>query len=146
MAVSESQIPIEIDGVKTCVRDYSISRPGPGEKSKQTWQIAAEYGLKTFAKTQLSCSWEGSAVPYIPATKLVEKHLQGLRNDGIKNYVTNWTLGGYPSFNMDLLQMSHAEMVTNNFGTKAADKIDKALSLFSEAFTKFPIDVEVSLE
>ena len=143
MAVSESQIPIEIDGVKTCVRDYSISRPGPGEKSKKTWHIAAEYGLKTFAKTQLSCSWEGSAVPYIPATKLVEKHLQGLRNEGIKNYVTNWTLGGYPSFNMDLLQMTHEEMVINNFGQQPAEKIDKALNLFSEAFTKFPFDVEV---
>lgn len=143
MAVSESQIPIEIDGVKTYVQDYSISRPGPGEKSKKTWQIAAEYGLETFAKTQLSCSWEGSAVPYIPATKLVEQHLQGLRKEGIKNYVTNWTLGGYPSFNMDLLQMTHDEMVKNNFGENVYDQINEALTLFSEAFRNFPFNLEV---
>lgn len=143
MAVSESQVPVEFGGVKTKVIDYSLSHHGPGEKSKETWQISAKKGLKNFAKIQISTTWEGSAVPYIPVTKLLEAHLQGLREIGIKNYVTNWTLGGYPSFNMDLLQQSHDEMVIKNFGEKAFKNITLALENFSEAFRNFPFDVEV---
>lgn len=143
MAVSESQVPVEFGGVKTKVIDYSLSHHGPGEKSKETWQISAKKGLKNFAKIQISTTWEGSAVPYIPVTKLLEAHLQGLREIGIKNYVTNWTLGGYPSFNMDLLQLTHDEMVLKNFGKKAFKNITCALENFSEAFRNFPFDVEV---
>lgn len=143
MAVSESHVPVEFGGVKTKVIDYSLSHHGPGEKSKNTWKTAAEKGLKTFAKIQISTTWEGSAVPYLPVTKLLEAHLQGLRDIGIRNYVTNWTLGGYPSFNMDLLKMSHAEMIKTNFGSKAAKNITYALENFSEAFRNFPFDVDV---
>lgn len=143
MAVSESQVPVEFDTVKTKVIDYSLSHHGPGEKSKNTWSLAEKKGLKNFAKIQISTTWEGSAVPYIPVTKLLEAHLQGLRKIGIRNYVTSWTLGGYPSFNMDLLQMSHDEMVRKNFGEKAIKNITLALENFSEAFRNFPFDLEV---
>ena len=143
MAVSESHVPVEFGGIKTEVVDYSLSHYGPGEKSKNTWKTAAKKGLKNFAKIQISTTWEGSAVPYLPVSKLLEAHLQGLRDIGIKNYVTNWTLGGYPSFNMDLLKMSHDEMVEKNFGIKAAKNITLALEYFSEAFRNFPFDVTV---
>ena len=143
MAVSESQVPVEFDGVKTMVRDYSLSHCGPGEKSKKTWKIASECGLKNFAKIQISTTWEASAVPYLPVTELLDEHLRKLRELGIKNYVTNWTLGGYPSFNMDLLQMSHDEMIVKNFGLKAKKSIGSALKKFSEAFRNFPFDLDV---
>ncbi len=143
MAVSESQVPVEFDGVKTIVRDYSLSHCGPGEKSKRTWKIASECGLKNFAKIQVSTTWEASAVPYLPVTELLDEHLKKLREIGIKNYVTSWTLGGYPSINMDLLQMSHDEMIIKNFGLKAKDSIGRALHKFSEAFKNFPFDLEV---
>ncbi len=143
MAVSESHVPVEFGGIKTEVVDYSLSHHGPGEKSLATWQTAAKKGLKNFAKIQISTTWEGSSVPYIPVTKLLDNHLQQLRAAGIKNYVTNWTLGGYPSFNMDLLKMSHDEMVIKNFGSKAAKNITLALEHFSDAFRNFPFDVEV---
>lgn len=143
MTVSESHMPVEFDGVKTIVRDYSLSHHGLSQKSMATWKVAADNNLKRFAKIQISCTWEGSAVPYIPVTGLVDEHLAGLRKSGIKNYVTNWTLGGYPSINMDLLKMTHDEMVVRNFGEKAFEKITSALKLFSEAFRNFPFDLEV---
>ncbi len=143
MAVSESHVPVEFDGIKTEVIDYSLSHIGPGEKSKNTWKIAAGKGLKNFAKIQVSTTWEGSCVPYLPVTKLLDEHLRKLKEAGIRNFVTNWTLGGYPSFNMDLLQMSHDEMILKNFGEKAAKNINLALENFSEAFRNFPFDVTV---
>lgn len=143
MTVSENMVPVEFGGIKTEVADYSLSHPGPGEKARYIWQTAEKYGLKNFAKIQISTTWECSAVPYIPVTKLLDEHLQKLRDTGIKNFVTNWTLGGYPSINMDLLQMSHPEMVRKNFGEKAEKNITLALENFSEAFRNFPFDVGV---
>lgn len=143
MCVSENGLGIQTGGVAVTVNDYSISHPGPSERTRKVWDYARTHGLKTVAKVQLSNSWEGSCVPYIPATRLVAQHLDRLRQCGVEALMVSWTLGGYPSINMDLLAMTHEEMVETRFGRRAAPRISEALTLFSKAFAEFPFDIGV---
>ncbi|MGE4563346.1 MAG: hypothetical protein AB7F32_00620 [Victivallaceae bacterium] len=143
LCVSENGLAFETAGVKVVVNDYSISHPGPSERSQALWQLARQCKLRTAAKIQLGNSWEGATVPYIPATRLVEKHLANLRRAGVDDLMVSWTLGGYPSLNMDLLTLSHDQMVGKRFGARAAAKVTCALDLFSEAFSRFPFDINV---
>ncbi len=137
MSVSESRVPTEACGVKGEVRDYSISKVGPGEIAKKTWRIARESGLKTMAKTQLNCTWEGSFTPYIPVCGLVEQHLNGLREEKVDHLMAAWTLGGFPGGNLPLVDSSKEELAEKRFGKDAATAL-KAQQLFAEGFREFP--------
>ena len=138
LCTSENSMPIAVGGVKVNIKDYSISQPGPSPVSCEQWRTAQARGLKCAAKIMLSNSWELSAVPYIPATFLVEEHLDNLRRIGVDDYIISWTLGGWPSINMELLNKSHDQMVVDHFGADALVPISKALKGFSEAFRQFP--------
>ncbi|MDD3153279.1 MAG: hypothetical protein PHS41_00310 [Victivallaceae bacterium] len=144
MAVSESGVPVQVGKTRTRVRDYSISHAGPSEVSRLFFQMARKRHLGTAAKVQLSNSWECASVPYIPATFLVAEHLERLREAGVDDLLVSWTLGGYPSPNLELLSLSHRRMVQRRFGNKAAPEITLALQNFSEAFRAFPFSVEVA--
>ncbi|MBQ6473177.1 MAG: hypothetical protein IJJ33_14420, partial [Victivallales bacterium] len=143
LCTSENSAHTEIGGIANKIADYSISQPGPSEVSMAEWKLAKELGLGCAAKVQLSNSWELSTVPYIPATFLVEEHLEKLRNLGIKDFMVSWTLGGWPSINLELLTKPHAQMVRDNFGTAAEHSISRALKGFSEAFRNFPFSQPV---
>ena len=137
MSVSESRVPTEACGVKGEVRDYSISKVGPGEVAKKTWALARKNGLKTMAKTQLNCTWEGSFTPYIPVPALVEKHLNGLREEKVDHLMAAWTLGGFPGGNLPLVDASKEELAQKRFGKDAAAALE-AQQYFADGFKEFP--------
>ena len=137
MCVSESRVPTEACGVKGFVRDYSISKVGPGELAKKTWRLARENGLETMAKTQLNCTWEGSFTPYIPVADLVEQHLNNLRAEKVSHIMAAWTLGGFPGGNLPLVDASKEELAEKRFGKDAKAALD-AQHCFAEGFKEFP--------
>jgi hypothetical protein len=103
MSVSEWSLPIRRGGVETTVGEYSISAIGPGPRAKRHWAAAQKRGLRTVAKIQAGNTWELSAVPYIPAVENVAQHAANLRAAGIKDVMLGWTLGGYPSPNLEIV-------------------------------------------
>lgn len=146
-SVSEWSLPIERGGVKSEVGEYSISSIGPGPRAQRHWQIARERGLKTIAKIQAGCTWELSAVPYIPAVENVARHAENLRGANIDGLMLGWTLGGYPSPNLEVvaetLAGSSAEaamlrVAERRFGGALAPAVVTAWRGFSAAFREFP--------
>ncbi|MBI4603160.1 MAG: hypothetical protein HY721_14470 [Planctomycetes bacterium] len=101
MSVSEWSLPIRRGGVETTVGEYSISAVGPGPRARRTWQLANARGLEAIAKVQAGNTWELSATPYIPAVRLVAEHARRLSEAGVGGVMLGWTLGGYPSPNLE---------------------------------------------
>jgi hypothetical protein len=102
LSVSEWDKPIDRGGHRTTVGEYSISVVGPGERALGNWGMARDRGLPTFAKVQWGCTWEISAVPYVPVPNLILEHCDNLRKTGIKGLQASWTVGGYPSPNFEV--------------------------------------------
>jgi len=153
MSVSEWELEIERGGVKSKVGEYSISAIGPGPRARNHWEIAKDHGLKTMAKIQANNSWEISAVPYIPAVYNVAKHIEHLRKEGIEGIMLSWTLGGYPSPNLEVVSVMGSDrnlpaddairaVAMRRFGS-AADAIVSAWQDFSVHFSKFPYHISV---
>jgi hypothetical protein len=153
MSVSEWSLPIERGGVKTTVGEYSISAVGPGPRATRHWQDARERGLKALAKIQAGNTWELSAVPYIPAVANVAKHIAQLRAANVDGLMLGWTLGGYPSPNMEVAnELATSATLTpddamyrvaeRRFGN-AASYVVAAWKQFSAAFSEFPYHIGV---
>ncbi len=139
MAVSETLVPTESFGVRGEVIDYSISKVGPGPIAKRIWKAARERGLKITAKVQFNCTWELSAVPYIPVPGLVKLHMENLKKAGVTDLMLSWTLGGYPGGNLELLDSSTEALAQEKFGSAAAPLILDAWQFFAKAFEYFPL-------
>jgi hypothetical protein len=149
MSVSEWSLPIERGGVKSTVGEYSISSIGPGPRAKRHWELARERGLKVIAKIQANNSWELSAVPYIPALENVARQATNLRAAGVKDVMLGWTLGGYPSPNLQVVQQllqgafttteTLRAVATRRFG-RHAEAVLAAWHNFSAAFSEFPFN------
>jgi hypothetical protein len=151
-SVSEWSLPITRGGVKTEVGEYSISAVGPGPRAKRHWALAKEAGLKTVAKMQLNCTWELSAVPYLPVTDLVASHCENLASAGVDGQMLTWTLGGYPSPNLEVARRFSAaggtarptkeqvleDLARDRYGLGGAAHARKAWSAFSAAFGEYP--------
>ncbi|HPD30974.1 MAG TPA: hypothetical protein PLL20_13330 [Phycisphaerae bacterium] len=149
MSVSEWDLPIERGGVKTIVGEYSISSVGPGPRAQLHWKWAQQRGLKTMAKVQVNCTWELSAIPYLPAMDLVARHIENLRDLGIRDMMLSWSLGGYPSPNLQLVrefsktppptaEQALARVAEDLYGKTAAPEVRKAWAAFSTAFEEYP--------
>ncbi|HNW07772.1 MAG TPA: hypothetical protein PKM81_08625 [Verrucomicrobiota bacterium] len=153
MSVSEWGMPIKRGGVATAVGEYSISTIGPGERARQRWQQARARGLRTVAKTQCGNTWELSAVPYIPALANVARHIANLRQQGVNGLMLGWTLGGYPSPNLEVAaelgsapagspaaepEHALARVAERRFGTALAAPMVRAWQDYSAAFSEFP--------
>jgi hypothetical protein len=154
MSVSEWSKPITRGGVSSTVGEYSMSCVGPGPRATRHWGWARERGMKTIAKVQVNCTWELSAVPYLPVMDLVAAHLEGLSGTGVDGLMLSWTLGGYPSPNLELVrEFSHepvpsadealTRVAERRFGKSAAPKVREAWAVFSRAFEEFPFDIRV---
>ncbi len=148
-SVSEWGIPIKRGGVETQVGEYSISTIGPGERALRHWQHAKKSGLKTVAKIQAGNTWELSAVPYIPALWNVARHIENLRKADVDGLMLGWTLGGYPSPNLEVVEemgrsvdVLPEEAIHNiairRFGKKLGPLAVDAWRGFSNAFCEFP--------
>jgi len=152
MCVSEWGKPIQRGGVAAAVGEYSISAVGPGPRAARHWALAQKRGLKTLAKVQVNCTWELSAVPYLPVMNLVAEHCANLAQADVDGLMLSWTVGGYPSPNLQLVsqfnsrpapspQEALVRTARDRYGEKAAEQALAAWSLFSRAFTEYPFDI-----
>ncbi|PSL33705.1 hypothetical protein [Dyadobacter jiangsuensis] len=153
MSVSEWDLEITRGGVQNKVGEYSISSVGPGPRATKHWDIARKNGLKTIAKIQAGCTWEIAAVPYIPALENVAQHAENLRNARVDGLMLGWTLGGYPSPNLEVVaEMGNSKTITGKeamlkvarrrYGA-AGDAVTKAWQQYSEGFSEFPYHIGV---
>ncbi len=150
MSVSEWSLPIERGGVKSTVGEYSISSVGPGPRALKHWAIARARGLPVIAKIQASNSWELSSVPYIPALNLVAQHAANLREQKVDGIMLGWTLGGYPSPNLEVVaevmrgtnKWTAIEAVAERrFGDHMAGYVREAWKGYSREFREFPFHI-----
>ncbi|MBQ2786313.1 MAG: hypothetical protein IJF02_07405 [Oscillospiraceae bacterium] len=144
MCNSETLIPFKRGGIDTEVQDYSMSEVGPGERALIEWNAAKNRGLEIAAKIQVNTTWECSTVPAVPVYPLVEEHIRRLKEQGITNLMLSWTLGGYPSHNLQ----HAAKYFYEHFETASGAPLEtpaeqKATELFSEAFQEFPFHIHV---
>lgn len=168
MCTSEEAMPTNISGIRGEVVDYTISIPGPGKRAVSNWSKAAASGHKTAAKVQLNNTWECSAVPYLPVIDLVAQYLDGLVKSDINGLMLSWTLGGYPSLNLEYASQMYWDediigcndkngsskgnkdissiinvFTKRKYGDTAALHIRKAWNTFSSAFKEFPFNIGV---
>ncbi len=154
MSVSEWSKPITRGGVNTTVGEYSISAVGPGPRATEHWRLARQAGLKTVAKVQFNNTWELSAVPYLPVLDLVAEHCRNLATTGVDGLMLSWTLGGYPSPNLELARLFNQSpppskeavldaVARSRFGPEGAPHARKAWTAFSNAFREFPFHIGV---
>jgi hypothetical protein len=155
MCVSEWGMPINRGGVATTVGEYSISTIGPGERARHYWGVARAGGMRTLAKMQCGNTWELSAVPYIPAVANVARHAANLRGAGVNGLMLGWTLGGYPSPNLEVVaeigaapaagpaadpESAMLRVAERRFGKMLAPQVVSAWRQYSEAFSQFPFN------
>ena len=154
MSVSEWAKPIERGGVSSKVGEYSISAVGPGPRAKSHWELAKSVGLKTVAKVQINNTWELSSVPWLPTLDLVAEHAANLTDTKVDGTMLSWTLGGYPSPNLEISQQfgqypnAKPDAILNaiavkRYGEEAAPFARKAWTAFSNAFKQFPYHINV---
>ena len=149
MSVSEWSLPIVRGGIQSTVGEYSISSVGPGPRAKNHWKIARAAGLKTVAKVQVNSTWEMSIVPALPTMDLVARHAENLSMESVTGMMLSWSLGGYPSANIDLFHSWKTGKMDDNlnalskkyYGEKATPFIRKAWTEFSEGFKEFPFHI-----
>lgn len=150
-SVSEWSIPIERGGVKATVNEYSMSVVGPGPRAKANWALARAAHVPTMSKCQFNNTWELSAVPYIPVVDLVARHGANLAREGVSGLQASWTLGGFPSPNLDAIkEIAFAtddpidvetvlrRVAEHRYGAAAAPKALEAWRAFSAAFEEYP--------
>ena len=152
LSVSEWGKEYTRGGVSLSVAEYSISVVGPGANALDHWKVARDHQVPTLAKVQFNNTWEISAVPYIPVPHLIQQHMQNLLAEGISGLMLSWTLGGYPSPNLEVAkeyyyspQPSGKEVLERvarrRYGADAAPYVLTAWERFSTAFQEFPYGV-----
>lgn len=146
---SEKYLPFEQGGLKRRVTEYSISHPGPADLARSRWAAAKRRGLKCDAKLQVNDSWELSAVPYLPAMDLVAEHAGNLLREGVDGVMLSWSLGGYPSPNLELFARFRrgaaaddvlADLAGDLYGAAARSAVRTAWRAYSEAFRNYPME------
>lgn len=147
MTVSEWGVPVSRGGVSTNVFEYSLSVSGPGERAKRRFAAARAAGLKAFAKVQAGCSWELCTIPYLPVNDIVAQHATQLATAGADGALLSWTLGGYPSPNLNVFatcrpgdtpERTLDRLARERYGDAAAPIVRAAWTAFSDGFREFP--------
>ena len=142
LSVSEMGTVI-IDGNEYSVEEYSISKVGPCEQTKKSLSHAKALGHKIMAKVQINNSWEFAVVPYIPVFDLIIEHMNNLKELGVGGLMMSWTLGGYPTVSLDLVNrifnsnFNYDEWLGNYFGENA-QAVKSAVKSFSDGFRYYP--------
>ena len=154
MSVSEWDLPIERGGIQSSVGEYALSAVGPGPRAVRHWALAKARGLKTVAKIAVNNTWELSAVPWLPVPGLVAEHVHNLADANVDGLMLSWSLGGYPSPNLDIasrLDRDHAAdpatvlsaVARERYGAAAAPQVVAAWTTFGKAFRQFPYHIRV---
>ena len=154
LSISEWEQPVHRGGVRTQVGEYSVSVVGPGPRAVRHWTAARQRGISALAKIQINNSWELSSVPYIPVLNLTQRHLENLLRVGIEGLMLSWTVGGYPSPNLEVAREycrwptpDPDEVLTQvaerHYGPKSAPLVKAAWKAFSDAFEEFPYGISI---
>jgi hypothetical protein len=126
-----------------------MSVVGPGPRATRHWKLAKERGLKTSARVSFNSTWELSSLPYLPVMDLVVEHCANLAKLDIDGLMLSWSLGGYPSPNLQIAQriIGHKgadreqvldDLAAERYGSRAAPHARRAWNAFSNAFREFP--------
>lgn len=144
MCVSEWSLPIQRGGVKSTVGEYSLSSIGPGPRALRHWAAARARGLRVAAKMQCGCSWELSAVPWVPAVDNLARHAAAVRAAGVEDIMLGWTLGGHPSPNLEAVAEPDLErLAARRYGPAAAAAVATFWRACSTAYREFPYHIGV---
>ena len=134
---------IIIDGKRVEVKEYALSKIGPSEETKKALSYARALGHRVMAKVQVNSSWEFAVTPYIPVFDLVIEHMSNLKNIGIEGLMLSWTVGGYPTVSLDLVDrffegdFDYDAWLCEHFGERSKDVKD-AVAHFSRGFRHYP--------
>jgi hypothetical protein len=147
-SVSEWSLPLNRGGIQTRVGEYSVSAIGPGPRALRHWELARKRGLKTVAKIQANNTWELAAIPYLPVAFNVAEHIGNLRKLGLDGVMLSWTLGGYPSPNLETVATIMAggqlrDVAVRRFGEGLADAVLRLWTSCGQAYREFPYDGSV---
>ncbi len=154
VSVSEWNLPIERGGIKSKIGEYSISAVGPGPRALQHWQTAQEAGLNTVAEIQFNNTCEIASLPYLPVMDLVAEHIENLGPARLDGMFIGWTMGGYPSPNIELVRRLSRTPAPNvdtvldalaqeRFGSEGAPHARKSWTLLSDAYREYPFHISV---
>lgn len=153
MSVSEWDLPVKRGGVESVIGEYSVSAVGPGPRALRHWAEAKRRGLKTLAKIQAANSWELSTLPYLPVLENTAQHAANLREAQVDGLMLGWTLGGYPSPNLEVVaEIGQSTGVVDpaaallavaqrRFGAALAPQVVAAWHAYSAAFREFPFHI-----
>lgn len=153
-SVSEWNTPFSRGGIDHRVGEYSISVVGPGPRALKHWKAAQDRGLKTIAKVQFNNTWEISAIPWLPVLDLIAGHAKKLAEAGLDGYLLSWSLGGYPSPNLEIADQFNQNpeasvdevldhIAQKRYGVSGTSGARRAWTSFSTAFQHFPYDIGV---
>ena len=125
------------------IGEYSLSNTEPCIETVQLLNYAKKKGHKVLAKLQVNNSWEMSIVPYIPCFENVFNHLQKLRKLGVNDYMLSWTLGGYPSIALSLVNADNYDHWLEETFKAESQVVKQAVDNVSIGFRYFPFDTRL---
>ncbi len=152
MCVNEEGMQPDISGYKPTVIDYTMTVPGPSERSINNWNIAKQTGRKTLSKVQLNCTWELAALPYLPLADICSCRIQNIKDQGVEGLMLSWTLGGCDSQNLDIASLYYYEPLDDNsydryfsrtYGEDVKNDVKRAQTIFCDAIKEFPFHLTV---
>lgn len=127
------------------IGEYSISNGEPCEESKYIFELAKSLNRKVMSKVQVNNSWEIATISYIPTFDLIINHLNELKKLGVNDFMSSWTLGGYPSISQYIFNILNNNKDISSFYDEIFKEnssiIKKAVKEFSNAFKNFPFDI-----
>ena len=151
MCNSEEKLPVRVGEVDNEVFDYTVSQSAraPSPYTRSVFAMCDRKNRKKYAKIQLNTSWECCTAPFLPVFETSRKHMDNLLSCGVSGLILGWTLGGYPSPNMEYFMTRYTEngpdyeeWLEKTYGTDA-EKIGRATHTLSEAFENFPFAIEL---
>ncbi len=125
------------------IGEYSLSNGEPCIETIQLLNYAKKKNHKVLVKLQVNNSWEMSVVPYIPCFENVYNHLQKLKKLGINDYMLSWTLGGYPSIALSLVNTDDYNLWLENTFKTNSQIVKEAVHTASIGFSHFPFDTHL---
>lgn len=136
------------DAVGQCA-DYTISFEGPGEYFTSEAEVAKERGIRLYAMANTGGStWDFGTIPYIPVPYQWIRRYNTMKEChdkyGLCGVMESHHFGFWPSFvsetakeafefGGDAPEAALKNAIKRHYGDENADKVDKALSLWSEA-------------
>jgi hypothetical protein len=90
--------------------------------------------LKTVAKVQFNVTWELAAVPYLPVPDLIAEHASNLSRSGVNGLMLGWSLGGYPSLNLEIAQAFQTLSAENQTPGEAKKQQEDVLNRIAQKY------------